>query len=149
MPGDDLAVIQVQHGRQVQLLPFESELRHIGDPFLVRGIGVKIALQEVRCDMAVRPLVRAISLTAQVRGKALFSHELTHGFMVERVPLIAQRQGDPPITIAPLVVMKQRLDPLRFMLIGQCSGTRFHLPIEGAAWQPCDMQQNGQLMVLP
>ncbi|MNP22819.1 hypothetical protein D3C76_1155040 [compost metagenome] len=69
--------------------------------------------------------------------------------MVERASLVAQRQGDPPITITPLVVMKQRLDTLRFMLIGHGAGTRFHLPVEGAAWQPGDVQQRCQLMVLP
>jgi len=46
-PSDDLAVVQVYAGRQVELMAAHIELGDIGRPLLVRGGRAEVALQNV------------------------------------------------------------------------------------------------------
>jgi hypothetical protein len=48
LPGNDLAVVQIQNGRQIQFLAADVELGHVRDPLLIRFAGFELALEQIR-----------------------------------------------------------------------------------------------------
>lgn len=64
LPGDDFTIGQVHHGREVPLLIVDFEFRHISHPFLIRLIGLKLALEQIRRNRPDRTRIRFIFLDA-------------------------------------------------------------------------------------
>ena len=58
--ADQIAAVQIENWGQIQLLPKQTELCHIGDPLLVWLVRMKISIQQIWCDFAHFSLVGAI-----------------------------------------------------------------------------------------
>ncbi len=58
----DLTVVQVQHGREIQLSIGHFKLGHIGHPFLVRALRRELALQQIRRNFPDGALIGAYFL---------------------------------------------------------------------------------------
>jgi hypothetical protein len=59
--GDDLPVEEVHDRGEVELAVSDTELRHVSDPLLVRGSGVGLLVQQVRCGRALLTLVGVVA----------------------------------------------------------------------------------------
>ena len=60
--ADQIAAAQIKDGREIELLPKQAELCHIGDPFLVRPVRMEIPFQQVWCDFPHFSLVGMVFL---------------------------------------------------------------------------------------
>ena len=58
--ADQIAAVQIENWGQIQLLPKQTELCHIGAPLLVWLVRMKISIQQIWCDFAHFSLVGAI-----------------------------------------------------------------------------------------
>ena len=54
--ADQIAAVQIENWGQIQLLPKQTELCHIGDPLLVWLVRMKISIQQIWCDLPTSPL---------------------------------------------------------------------------------------------
>ncbi|MNP04037.1 hypothetical protein D3C76_959410 [compost metagenome] len=62
--GHDFAVVQIHHGRQIELLLSYFELGYVSHPLLVWALSDKISLQYIRCHFADGTSIGAIFLGA-------------------------------------------------------------------------------------
>ena len=79
-PGDRHPVEAVDHGTQVRLAGRDPELRHVGEPEPVGGVGAEVARDEVPRGVPDLPLVRVVPAPLPGVGDdaALLGHELPH-----------------------------------------------------------------------
>lgn len=82
---DDLAVVQVHAGRQVELVATHIELGDIGRPLLVRRVRAEVALQNVGHVLIAhaRDLQRAL-LRPNQRAQPHLLHQTLHALVVNR-----------------------------------------------------------------
>ena len=60
--ADQIAAVQIEDWRQIELFSKQTELCHVRDPFLVRFVRMKIPIQQIRRDPTYFALVRTIFL---------------------------------------------------------------------------------------
>ncbi len=104
-PGDRHPVEAVDHGTQVRLAGRDPELRHVGEPEPVGGVGAEVARDEVPRGVPDLPLVRVVPAPLPGVGDdaALLGHELPHllaGYADGVLPL-AQPLADVAVPPAP------------------------------------------------
>lgn len=80
--GDDLAVIHINHWREVDLDPRDAELGDITNPLLVRPLSVELTVKNIGRDLGDSAPVGAV--TAPRPGdtdKPFLGHELGNQFL--------------------------------------------------------------------
>lgn len=105
--GDDLAVVQVHAGRQLELVPIHIELSDVGRPLLVWRCHAEVALQNigyVRIAYA-RDMPGAL-LRPDQRTQPHLLHQTLHALVIDPFRhRIAQHGRDPPVSVAPFVLV--------------------------------------------
>jgi hypothetical protein len=66
----DLTVVEVEHGREIELLALYVELGHVCNPPLIRPFCVELALQDVRRSGMNLAAIGAVFLGSYQRLKA-------------------------------------------------------------------------------
>ncbi|MNF83904.1 hypothetical protein D3C84_662420 [compost metagenome] len=107
--GQDLAVVQIHDGRQIELLQPDFELRNIGHPLLIGPLREKVTLQQIRRYFADQTFVRPISFWTHQRFEVHVVHQTLNPFFVDRL-FFADRQGNTSIAETPLMLMVEALD---------------------------------------
>jgi hypothetical protein len=79
----------------------------------------------------------------------LFSHELHDQFVVGLVPPLAQRQGDPPVAIAPCMLCADLADRLSLWNVFFEPGEPCSMVIKAAPGKMGNLKQRGQGIGLP
>lgn len=112
-PRDGHPVEAVDHGTQVHLAGGDGELRDVGEPLLVRGLGVEVARDEVVGGRAYLARIRAVGapLLRVAHAAALFGHEAPHGLARHDYRVLPLAQALPDVTVAPLAPDQRELLP--------------------------------------
>lgn len=98
----------------------DVELGDVRGPFRVRLCGFEMTIQPIGGNFANLSSIGAILFWSKLTTEVFFLHELHHQFVVGRVAVLAQCQGDPPIPIATFVLCTDLADrlPLRNVFFG-------------------------------
>lgn len=108
--------------------------------------------------MAIQPIggyfpnlspVGPILFGSQLTADMLFSHELHDQFVVGLVPPLAQRQGDPPVAIAPFMLCADLADRLPLRNVFFEPGEPCSMVIKAAPGKMGNLKQRGQGIGLP
>jgi hypothetical protein len=103
----DLPVEEVHDRRKVELLVTHAELGHIGNPLLIRGIGVELAFQQIRRNNALLALVRAIALfPPDLADQPQRTHQLQHGLLRDLPALLGQLGVDAAVPVPGPALLK-------------------------------------------
>ena len=106
-------VLPAEDGREIELFSEQTELRHIGDPFLVRLFGMEILIQQIWCDFAHFTLVRTILLHPDTANQAQLLHKSLDSLMVQEEIALVKFCCNAAIAVSSFVFMVDGRD-LRF-----------------------------------
>lgn len=81
--ADQIAAMQIKNGRKIQLFSEQAEFCDIGDPFLIRLVGMEIPIQQIRRDFTNFTLVRAIFLYSDTANQPQLLHKPLDSFMIQ------------------------------------------------------------------
>ena len=87
-----------------------AELGHIRHRLLVRGFRFELAFQQVRGNNALRALVGTGSCFGPCRSAAGGTHQLQHGLVGDRPPLLEHFDMDSAMPFLTVVFLKDRSD---------------------------------------
>ena len=125
------------------------EFGDIGGPFCVRPRRLEMAIQPVGSHSPDLASIGTIPFRPQHTAEVLFSHELHDQFVVGLVAPLVQRQGDPPVPIAPFMLSADLADSLPFWNMFFGSGQTCGMVIIAASGKMCDLKQCGQRVSMP
>lgn len=106
----DLAVVQVQHRRQIQFFSGHLELGHVRYPFLVGPFGGELAFQFIRRDAAGLATIGLVLFHAHRAFQVQLVHQPSHHFTVNYLAGVAQGCGHSPVAVAPFMLALDALD---------------------------------------
>ena len=148
---DDLAVVQVHAGRQVELVVIHLELGDVGHPLLIWRGRAEVALQNVgHVRIAHARYMPGALLRPNQCAQSHLLHQALHALVVDRFGhRIAQHGRDPPVAVAAFVLVIDSADPgfHGALLVGALACAA--LVVERAACQSRYLQQVRQFMVMP
>ena len=123
-------VLPAEDGREIELFSEQTELRHIGDPFLVRLFGMEIPIQQIWYDFAYFSLVRTILLHPDTANQAQLLHKPLDSLVVQREFTLAKFCRNPAIAVSSFVFVVDGCD-LRFdSFILICTVHPFQMVVE-------------------
>ena len=72
---DQVAVVQIQNGREIHLLSKQTELGYVGHPFLVWLFRIEVPVQQIRSNFSHFTLVRTIFLDPDTANQSQLLHK--------------------------------------------------------------------------
>lgn len=121
----------------------DLEFCDIRGPFSIRLHSLEMTIQPIRSHSPDHSAVGTIFFGPQHTADVLFPHEFHDQLMVGLVPPLAQRQGDPPVPIAPFMLCANLADRLPFLNMFFGPGETCGMVIIAASGKMCDLKQRG------
>ena len=112
-----IAVVQIQDGREIQFLAEQAEFRHICDPLLAWLFGKEVTVQQVRRDLSDLAFVGAILLHPDTTNQTQLFHKSLDSLVVETDTPAAQGNRNAPVSVSALVFMKDSYDLCLFHFV--------------------------------
>ena len=105
-----IAVMQIQDGREIQFPAKQAEFRHIRSPLLVGPFSKEVTVQQIRRGLSHLAFVRAILLHPDTTNQTQLFHKSLDSFVVETDTPTAKGDRNAPVSVSPLVFMKDSRD---------------------------------------